>query len=532
MIVIQTPSIHPDKVAIYVRWSTDEQSDGTTAEVQLEACQSFIKSQGWRPNPKLTFIDDGYSGGTLDRPAMTELRKLCTQAAVDCVVVFKLDRLSRSVLDTVNLLLKEWADKVYLKSAREPIDTTTAMGKQFFYMLISYAEWERNVIRERTMSGRLKRAQEGRHLTRPPFGYALGELHGERVIVPEEADLVQQIFQRYLGGMGDRQIATWLNSQGLRTRQGNTWHPNCVRHMLTNALYAGVVRFGHKAPGSQPGTGNSRPKVADPFLVESESKAPAIVSKEVFEGALAIRAGQAKKVSGRAAASPHLLTGLLRCKCGSSIQFKQINNKAREKGGLRFGYYMCCDKFAKGRHGCESGFLPAEKVDEVVVERFLAKFGNPSRRVAMLDEMLDARTASDTVAIRQRQSALRQEIDRLEKGLVRLDADYLSGDLPAKRYDALHGQTEEALDAAKAESRSLEAAAERHVVHEEQRRSLLVQLKQVDHWESLTVQERKQLLSIFMESIVAWRPLRSQHWDCEIHWRSDPANLDLEHRSQ
>jgi site-specific DNA recombinase len=114
--------IRGDRVGIYIRWSTEDQGEGTTLAVQREACQSYIHSQGWTPSDALTFVDDGISGGTVDRPALTRLRAAVRAGEVDCVVVYKLDRLSRSVVDMVKLVLEEWDGHCYLKSAREPLE--------------------------------------------------------------------------------------------------------------------------------------------------------------------------------------------------------------------------------------------------------------------------------------------------------------------------------------------------------------------------------------------------------------------------
>jgi site-specific DNA recombinase len=84
--------VDPYKVALYIRWSTDEQGDGTTLEVQKENCEHYVLSQGWQVNPDLIFIDDGWSGGNLNRPAMTRMRKMIQDGKIDCVVVYKLDR--------------------------------------------------------------------------------------------------------------------------------------------------------------------------------------------------------------------------------------------------------------------------------------------------------------------------------------------------------------------------------------------------------------------------------------------------------
>ena len=97
----------------------------------------------------------------MNRPAMIRMRKMIQEGKIDCVIVYKLDRLSRSVVDTVNLVLEEWEGHCYIKSSREAVDTMTPMGKQFFYMLVSFAEWERSVIKERTYNGKLQRVMNG-----------------------------------------------------------------------------------------------------------------------------------------------------------------------------------------------------------------------------------------------------------------------------------------------------------------------------------------------------------------------------------
>ncbi|HWI52739.1 MAG TPA: recombinase family protein, partial [Symbiobacteriaceae bacterium] len=83
--------IRPDHVAIYIRWSTEDQGEGTTLDVQMDGCKACLGIQGWQFTSDLVFIDDGYSGGSLDRPALTRLRRLVSRGGIDCVVVYKLD---------------------------------------------------------------------------------------------------------------------------------------------------------------------------------------------------------------------------------------------------------------------------------------------------------------------------------------------------------------------------------------------------------------------------------------------------------
>ena len=124
-------TVDKSKVAAYVRWSTDEQTDGTTLEVQLEPCRLFIQSQGWLIREDLVFVDDGHSGGSLNRPGLNRLREVVRGGNVSCVVVYKLDRLSRSVLDTA-LVLQEWEGICSIRSTREPVDTTNPTGSILF----------------------------------------------------------------------------------------------------------------------------------------------------------------------------------------------------------------------------------------------------------------------------------------------------------------------------------------------------------------------------------------------------------------
>jgi site-specific DNA recombinase len=115
--------ITPDKVAIYIRWSTEDQGQGHTLEIQRESCRYFCLSQGWAPRVEQIYIDEGYSGANLERPALTRLRQAVTARLIDCVVVYKLDRLSRNIKDIINLALDEWEGLCCVRSTQEPVET-------------------------------------------------------------------------------------------------------------------------------------------------------------------------------------------------------------------------------------------------------------------------------------------------------------------------------------------------------------------------------------------------------------------------
>lgn len=509
--------IDPDKVAIYIRWSTDDQGDGTTLEVQMEGCKHYALSQGWNANEDLIFIDDGYSGGSLDRPAMTRLRKAVQDGKVDCVIVFKLDRLSRSVVDTVNLVLEEWDDLCHVKSAREPIDTTNHAGKMFFYMLVSYAEWERNVIRERTWSGRLKRAQEGRNPGfHAPYGYRIGETPGTLEIVPDEAQIVQRIYQLYLDGVGMRTIFNTLNTEGIPFREGRIWNDSTVRHILTNRVYKGDLVWGIRLSNPRYGKREGEPGriYSDEPLAFKEGAFPAIIDPAVWDRTQVVRQGRpgrSQGTSGRAVSSRFLLTGLALCKCGSAI----IGREGTGRGTHL--YYICSGKNSKGQTHCDCGYINTDKADEAAVMELRRLYGTRAKRERLLGVM---------------KSELQQKLDRLlpalhqaEKALARftdqereLRQQYREKQLTLQEFREFRADLEQDMAAATERNASLSRQVD------ETRRALLnhdqweAVVAQIDEWESLTVPQQKNLLRTVCRSMTLYRKPRGSEILLDAVW--------------
>lgn len=513
-------AIDPQKVAIYIRWSTDDQADGTTLDVQLEGCKAYVISQGWAVTDELIFIDDGYSGGNLDRPALTRLRQRIREGAVDCVVVLKLDRLSRSVPDMVRLVIDEWGDLCYLKSAREPIDTTSHAGRMFFYTLTSFAEWERATIRERTFSGKLKRAQAGQNPgMRAPYGYR--NAGGQFAIVPEEAAVVQEIFARYRMGYGTAQIAHHLNREGIPHRDRRRWDKTDVHRILTRPLYCGDLAYGVRSRnpryGKQPGQRfwlkNEQP------LAVAAGAVPPIISRELYQQVQQLRESRPnphRKQSGRALASGYLLSGLLRCaRCGAAMY-----GRTQSPGGRR--YYVCSGQHGGGPAVCGAGHLPMQQIDDLVVGLFKGRYGRSALRDAYVRECLSGLAAERESLCRRlaHLEARRQRLDEQEARLRRAfreEALTLAelrqnlGDLEAERRELAGARADLARTLA-----ALDAA-----LGPEGRAGRL--LEQMDAWEVLPPADRKQVLRWFVAEVRAYRPARSGGITCEITWRVDEA---------
>ncbi|HWI63221.1 MAG TPA: recombinase family protein [Symbiobacteriaceae bacterium] len=455
-----------ERVAVYIRWSTEEQGDGTTLAVQLEACRLFVQSQGWTFREDLVFVDEGYSGGSLARPGLERLRRAVAAGQVQCVVVYKLDRLSRSVLDTVKLVLEEWDGLCTLRSAREPIDTSSPTGAVFFYMLASYAEWERSVIRERTLSGKIKRAQEGKNPGfTPPFGFARGAGPGDLVIEEDEAAVVRRMFREYAAGRGVRTIAAGLNAEGLRPRRGGLWRPDAVARMVANPVYMGVLRYGVTAAaaaaggaGRRPGAGRGRRALPEPRYAAVAGAVPAIVSAEEFERAGRVRASKAATPGPRARGGAFLLSGIARCGCGAALR-----GDGRQGGAYR--YYRCSA-------GCAGGVVGAGALERAVVELLAPGI----RRLA--GETCEQEAERERQRLAAEEALARRRLARLAGARARLTADYQAGDLPARLYAANMAQLDQE-EAALLTRRPL--SAEPPAV-------------EGDPWTALSAEEQKQLL--------------------------------------
>jgi DNA invertase Pin-like site-specific DNA recombinase len=349
-----------ERVAVYIRWSTEDQAAGTTLAVQREACRHFVLSQGWAWRDDLCFVDDGWSGGNLARPGMARLRNLVARGEVSCVVVYKIDRLSRNLVDAVQLVLREWDGRCHLKSVREPIDTTTDLGRMIFGILAMFADFERTAIRDRTQAGKIQRIRGGEQMhARPAFGYAADPAaRGRWVAAADEAAVVRAAFELAAAGVPAGAIVRRLNAAGLRTRRGREWSLRSLLWILHNRTYVGEVVYGRTSLRADEDGRRVRVVNAAPAVDGPTRAAPALVSRRVFEAAQVAIAAHRTGASGagrRAGASPHLLTGLARCVCGAAMV---------HKAGGAGGYYIC----ARTRRGTcgERGHVPAAAAEVAV----------------------------------------------------------------------------------------------------------------------------------------------------------------------
>lgn len=503
--------IRVDKVAIYIRWSTEDQSEGTTLDVQMDACKAFALSQGWSISDELVFVDDGVSGASLDRPALARLRALVLAGGVDCVVVYKLDRLSRSVVDTVKLVLDEWDARCYVKSAREPIDTLTQAGKMFFYQLMSFAEWERNVIKERTFSGKLRRAQEGKNPgIHASYGYRLGP-DSMPVVEPGEAAVVHVIFRLYLSGMGCVQISRRLEEMGHPSPTGKRWSTSQLSRLLGNPVYKGTMVYGKVKFIKGKKVKNDSPHVV------KENALPAIVDVATWEAVQSLKADRPTvhkpKGSGRSLSSQSLLTGLLRCRCGHSY----CGNGGTGKR-FTYRYYYCGGAQSKSKDFCASGRIRQDLLDEMVVKALQEQFNGEDTTARLLAhissglerDLLEAQTALESA---------RREASKLQEKEARLKALFLDGKLDVDEFRELRAALNQQGADMKGQRDNAALQVKKAQLALSHRQHLTDRLSYLHRWDVLENHERKQLIRQFVHQVQAYRDKKTGEIECSIGWR-------------
>jgi site-specific DNA recombinase len=351
-------AVKPVRCAIYTRKSTEEGLDQefSSLDAQREAALAYIKSQasqGWTCL-KARYDDGGFTGGNMERPALQRLLADIQAGKVDCVVVYKVDRLSRSLLDFARMMETFEKHHVAFVSVTQQFNTAHSMGRLVLNVLLSFAQFEREIISERTRDKIAAARRKGKWCGGLPLlGYDVDPRGFKLVVNVEEAPRVQAIFALYLecGGL----IATvqelekrgWKNKRW-QTRRGHirgglSFTKGSLHHLLTNVVYRGQVKYKKEVHAG-----------------EHE----AIVDSEVWRRVQEKLSSQTR--SRERLSSGALLKGLLYCRpCGRAM----TPTYACKNGGRRYGYYVCTSALQRGRQTCPSPSLPSATIEEWVIER-------------------------------------------------------------------------------------------------------------------------------------------------------------------
>jgi DNA invertase Pin-like site-specific DNA recombinase len=352
------------RCAVYTRKSSEEGLElaFNSLDAQREACAAYIESQrheGWLALDD-RYDDGGYSGGTLERPALQRLIRDIEAGRVDTVVCYKIDRLSRSLTDFARLVEVFERNSVTFVSVTQSFCTTTSMGRLTLNILLSFAQFERELagerIRDKFAASRRKGIFMGGH---PPLGYDVRDR--KLVVNPAEAELVRLIFRRFLDLGSALLLIRELNAQSHRTkswttqtgtfREGRSFDKGTLYKILRNRTYLGeAVHKGRNYPG------------------EHEP----IVDRAIWERVHEVLASNAKRRGNEARArTPAPLRGLMRCThCNSAM----TPTHTRRRGRL-YRYYVCLGASRRGHDTCPVRSIAASEVESLVlgqVRRLLA----------------------------------------------------------------------------------------------------------------------------------------------------------------
>jgi len=387
--------------AIYVRVSTEEQAEqGFSIDVQKERLMAYCKSQGWE-DVKI-YIDDGYTGTNLERPAMKRMIRHIEEKKVHTVVVYKLDRLSRKQKDVLKLLEDVFEpNDVIFKSSTEPFETSTAFGKAMIGVLAVFAQLERDMIVERTTSGRRQKLSKGIWSGgRVPFGYSWNKDALKFEIIPEEAWIVKEIFKRYLQGHSRLSIAEWAAN---RTNERTIDH-STIRDMIARPVYKGDL-----VNADQIYEGSHEP----------------IIDPEIWEAA---QREAIKRKEGAAPLGEYLLTGLLKCGvCGGNVVHVLRKDKKYGKEYI-YNYYTCKNQHVRKKDAsnrCSLNYLHREKIEKFVVDQIKSLALYPEK----VKEILESN--DDDQSYEYSEINIKERIKKIESDLENLYDAIQSGDIKA-----------------------------------------------------------------------------------------------------
>jgi len=363
-----TPTI---RCAIYTRKSTEEGLDQefNSLHAQREAAEAFIKSQkhaGWTLIP-YHYDDGGFTGGNLDRPALQRLLEDVDARRLECILVYKVDRLSRSLLDFARLVDRFDQRSVSFVSVTQQFNTTTSLGRLTLNILLSFAQFEREIISERTSDKMSAARRKGKWVGGTPvLGYDIDPAGGRLIVNEKESRRVQGIFALFLEHRSLLTVITELarrrwktksrTSQSGKAHVGRAFTKASLRLLLTNAVYAGQVE--HRG-------------------VMYAGEHASIVEPSVWQEVNAeLRAGRRPEPGAAREPQNAMLAGLLLCK---SCQRPMIPTYTAKRG-RRYRYYVCKTARQKGWNACPTKSVPARMIEDSVVDQLRTALGAPETR--------------------------------------------------------------------------------------------------------------------------------------------------------
>ena len=395
------------RCAIYTRKSTEEglEQEFNSLDAQRESGEAYIRSQqheGWEVI-ETPYDDGGFTGGNMDRPALRRLLADIEAGKIDCVVVYKVDRLSRSLLDFSRIIETFDKAKVAFVSVTQQFNTANSMGRLMLNVLLSFAQFEREIISERTRDKIAASRRKGKWGGGVPvLGYDVDAVTGKLVVNEGEAARVRAIFDLYsthqsiittVKDLDDRDWLTkkWVTKAGTTTG-GKPFDKASLHRLLTNPIYLGKLRY--------------KDEIHD-------GEHDAIVDGETFREVQQLLSRNARtggaQVRNQFGA---ILKGILRC---SACNCSMTPAHATKKGGKRYRYYNCLNAQKRGWDACPTKSVPAQEIENFVVEQIRGIGNDPALIRETVRQVVEQGEA--------RRKALEQEQRVIDRDLARWNGE-------------------------------------------------------------------------------------------------------------
>lgn len=474
------------KVALYPRVSTAEQAkEGHSITEQTDRLLKYCDAMDW--DVYKIYTDPGYSGASLDRPGLQEMIKDVEAGLIDKVVVYKLDRLSRSQKDTLYLIedvfLKNQTDFV---SITESFDTSTAFGIAMVGILAVFSQLERSKIQERMSMGKEARAKEGKwNGGERPTGYQYDKDRDLLIVDPFEAAQVREAYDLFISGTSIRGIETLFYKKGYTHKTG-AWSTITLKKILKNKIYLGYVKYG-----------------GEYFKAEHD----AIIDEETYNKAQKIFEQRAEIYPTGAQQRKHgaLLSGLLRChNCGARYH-KRLNSR---KGADPVHWYACYSRSKTSAKmivdpTCKNKNWKVKELDKVIVEEIKKLKTDPDYITTIREE---AKTKIETPS---KISMFEHEIAKIDAQISRFMDLYGAGTFTVDQVSAKVDPLNETRRNLQRELESLNAESGR--ITETEAREI------VSTFEELIDRGNFDEIRLAVESLIYYVEVDNE--DIIIHWR-------------
>ncbi len=354
------------RVGIYVRVSTEMQStEGYSIDGQINQIREYCNFNNFAVVD--VYADRGISGKSMNRPELQRLLKDAKEGQIDCVMVYKTNRLARNTSDLLKIVEDLHKQNVEFFSLSERMEVNTSSGKLMLQILASFSEFERNNIVENVFMGQTRRAQEGYYQGNLPLGYdKIPDSKHELMINQHEANIVKYIFESYAKGHGYRKIANALNHKGYVTKKGNPFSISAVTYILSNPFYVGKIQFAKYKDWN-----DKRRKGLNDKPVIAEGKHTPIISQTLWDKVQARKKQVSEKpqVHGK---GTNLLTGIIHCpQCGAPMAASNTTNTLKDGTKKRIRYYSCSNFRNKGSKVCSANSVRADVIEKYVIDQIL-----------------------------------------------------------------------------------------------------------------------------------------------------------------